>query len=79
MKFGMRSRSVRSRCCSSGSSASTLSAVLSSRTVVSCPAVKRLAAIRTTSMTSGVEPSGNLAFAISVSASARGSRRRSSM
>ena len=35
----------------------------SSRTVVSWPAANRLAAMRTTSMTSGVEPSGNVAVA----------------
>ena len=43
------------------------------------PGGVRLAAIRATSITSGVEPSGNVAPPISVSASARGSRRRSSM
>ena len=48
------------------------------RTVVSCPAANRFAAMRTTSITSGVEPSGNVAVASPVSTSSRGSRRRSS-
>ena len=39
------------------------SAVPSSRTVVSWPAENRLAATRTTSITSGIDPSGNVAVA----------------
>ena len=51
----------------------------SNRAVVSCPAAKRNVALRTTDITSGVEPSGYLASAMSVITSWRGSRRRSSM
>ncbi len=78
-KLAMRSRSARSRRCRSGCSAITLRAELRRRTVVSCPAAKRLAATRTTSATSGVDPSGNVAVARPVSTSWRGSRRRSSI
>ena len=61
MKFGMRSRSVRSSCWSSGRSPISWSAAASKRTVVSWPAANRFAATRTTSMTSGSEPSGKVA------------------
>ena len=50
----------------------------SRRTVVSWPAENTLAATRTTSITSGIEPSGKVAVASPVSTSLRGSRRRSS-
>ena len=43
------------------------------------PAANRNVDSRTTSMTSGVEPSGYFACANSVSTSSRGSRRRSMM
>ena len=62
-KSAIRSGSLRSRSCSAGSSPSTRNAVASSRTVVSWPAEKRFAATRTTSITSGSEPSGNVASA----------------
>ena len=54
---------ARSSCCRSGFSPIIWNAVASSRTVVSWPAEKRLAATRTTSMTSGMEPSGKVAVA----------------
>ena len=79
MKLGMSERSARSRAWMSGRSPSTRSANDSSRTVVSWPPVKRLAASSATSFTSGVVPSGKVAVAIAVMMSARGSRRRSSM
>ena len=63
---------------SSGCSPRICSAAASRRTVVSCPAANRLAATRTTSMTSGIEPSGNVAVASPVRTSSRGLRRRSS-
>ena len=50
MKFGMRSRSLRSRSWMSCRSARTRSANESSRTVVSCPPENRLAASRATSL-----------------------------
>jgi hypothetical protein len=58
MNRGISSRCSRSRCWSPGSSQISRSAVLSSRTVVSCPAENRLAAIRATSTGSGSDPSG---------------------
>ena len=79
MKPGIRLRSSRSCCCMSGRSPITCSAALSSLAVVSCPAAKRNVAERTTSMTSGVDPSGYFAVASEVSTSSRGSLRRSSM
>ncbi len=77
-KLGMRSGWSRSCCWSSGRSARYWNAVPNSRTVVSCPAANRLAATRTTSMTSGVDPSGKVASARPVSTSSRGFARRSS-
>jgi hypothetical protein len=62
-----------------GRSASIFRAELSNRTVVFWPAEKTLVATRTTSMTSGVDPSGKIAAATPVRTSSRGSRRRSSM
>ena len=79
MKFGMRSRSSRSRSWMSGRSARIRSANDSSRTVVSWPPENRLAASSATSFTSGIEPSGKVAVAIAVMMSSRGARRRSSM
>jgi hypothetical protein len=79
MKLGMRSGSRRSSCWMSGRSARIFRAELSKRTVVSWPAEKTLVATRTTSMTSGVDPSGKVAAARPVRTSSRGSRRRSSM
>ena len=63
----------------SGRSPSTRSAAPSNFAVVSCPAANRNVAVRTTSTTSGVEPSGYFAVAIEVSTSSRGASRRSSM
>ena len=78
-KFGMRSRlGVQQRLRDRGRSPSSWSADASRRTVVSCPAANRFAATRTTSMTSGSEPSGNVAVARPVITSSAGSRRRSS-
>ena len=74
----MSERSARTCSCSSGWSASIFTIVASTRAVVSCPAAKRNVAMRTTSCTAGVEPSGNVAVASSVSTSSRGLRRRSS-
>jgi len=54
-------------------------AALTSLVVVSRPAENRNVASRTTSITSGVDPSGYLAPVNSVSTSPRGSRRRSTM
>ena len=62
----------------SARSPSSWKAVPRRRTVVSCPAEKRLAAMRTTSMTSGNEPSGKVAVTRMVKASSRGFRRQSS-
>lgn len=78
-KFGMRSRLPRNVSCSSGSSANTRSALDNNRAVVSCPAMNRNVAIRTTSTTSGSEPSGKRWVAISVRMSRVGVSRRSLM
>ena len=78
MKSAMSSRSPRSCACSSGCSPISWNAAARRRTVVSWPAENRLAATRTTSITSGVDPSGNVAVASPVRTSWRGSRRRSS-
>ena len=72
MNTGMRLRSSRSCCWMSGRSPSTRSAALSSLAVVSWPAPNRNVAVRTTSTTSGVEPSGYIAVASPVSTSSRG-------
>src|SRR5271157_3379289 len=79
MKAGMRSRSPRSNVWMSGRSAITRIAKLSNLVVVSCPAANRNVASRTTSMISGVDPSGYFAPASSVSTYSRGSRRRSAI
>ena len=71
-KIGMRLRSSRSCCWMSGRSPSTRIAAPSSFAVVSWPAANRNVAVRTTSTTSGVEPSGYFAVAIEVSTSSRG-------
>ena len=73
MKLGIRSRVGAQLRCRSGSSAISIAAALSRRTVVSWPAANRLAATRTTSMTSGAVPSGKVAEA-SRSARRRGAR-----
>ena len=57
----------------SGRSPMVSSAVPRSRTVVSWPAEKTLAATRATSIASGSEPSGKLAVASPVRTSSRGS------
>ena len=62
MNFGMRSGSARSALLQIRVLASNWNTEPSSRTVVSWPAAKRLAATRTMSMTSGVEPSGKVAW-----------------
>ena len=73
MKLGMRLALVAQQLLELGVLGDQLAAPSSSsRTVVSCPAAKRLAATRTTSMTSGVEPSGNVAVASPVRTSSRG-------
>ena len=77
-KPGMRSRSSRSSSWSSGRSPISWNAAARRRTVVSWPAENTLAATRTTSITSGVDPSGKVAVASPVSTSLRGARRRSS-
>lgn len=65
-KFGMRSRLPRN-------------ALDNNRAVVSCPAINRNVAIRTTSTTSGSEPSAKRWAAISVRMSRVGVSRRSLM
>ena len=77
-KLGMRSRSSRRRCWMSGFSAISWSALERRRAVVSWPAAKRKVAIRTTSRTSGIDPSGKVALASPESTSSRGARLRSS-
>lgn len=78
MKFGMSPGSARSLAWTAGSSARILNALERKRVLDSWPAAKMIAAMRTTSMTSGREPSLNVAVASPVSTSSRGSRRRSS-
>ena len=68
MNTGIRLRSSRSCCWMSGRSPSTRIAALRSFAVVSWPAPNRKVAVRTTSTTSGVEPSGYRAVAKPVSA-----------
>ncbi len=58
MKSGIRSWWARSSSWSSGYSARYFRATASRRAVVSCPAANRKVAVRTTEVTSGVEPSG---------------------
>ncbi len=79
MKFGIRLRSARNACWMSGRSPNTRIDAASNFAVVSWPAANRKVADRTTSITSGVEPSAYFAVASDVRTSLRGSRRRSSI
>ena len=60
-KLGMRLGSARSCAWRSGRSAMMCNAAVMSRAVVSCPAANKNVAVRTTTATSGVEPSGYVA------------------